>query len=248
MLRSAILLRYKLCYAVDDNVKPGLLILINLAKKMEEVLDRRDVQLMHDLIVKFMGLNLARILKSHYGRVKASKIANKDFLLSAFKLGFSTFNHYPTTERKMVTSLCTDFLRSKGALKDNEFTQFKELLWEFNLLLNYKEYYKQALSCSFSYWIRDMMADFLSTMGSSEGEYFRLQLFLNSLEDSKDLLLESRHLDSPNELIDEYRGRVIEYLDKNFLSHVVNALSDDLLHQSHHFYMVYELDKPSPFK
>jgi len=248
LIRTSILSRFQFGYEVDESMRPGLLMLINLSKKMEEVLNNRDVQLMHDMMIKFMGLNIARMVKAIYKKLEAGKSTlEKELIIAAFKLNFTTLNHYPTTQRKMIIRLCSDFLRVKSILKESEQQQFSDLLWEFDLLIHYKEYYKDTLSCSFSYWIRDMMADFLGMMAKSEGEYFRLQVFLNSLEDSKELLLHSVHLGNPNELIDEYRKRVIEYINKNFLSSIVNALNDDLLLQSHHFYMIYELDKPNPY-
>lgn len=105
----------------------------------------------------------------------------------------------------MILELTNSFLFTKGILKEAQAFSFLEMSWEYDLLVNYKKYYKEALSCSFSYWIRDMMQDFLETMSKSDGSYFRLQIFLNSLEDSKDLLNNSIHLNSTTELIDEYR-------------------------------------------
>ena len=84
-------------------------------------------------------------------------------------------------------------------------------------------------------------------MATSDGSYFRLQIFLNSLEDSKDLLNNSIHLNSPTELIDEYRRLTVKYMNEKFMNSLSNRISDDLLVQSHHFYMVYELAKPNPY-
>lgn len=74
----------------------------------------------------------------------------------------------------MILELTNSFVFTKGILKEAESFKFLEMSWEYDLLINYKTYYKEALSCSFSYWIRDMMQDFLETMSKSDGSYFRL--------------------------------------------------------------------------
>lgn len=249
LIRGNILLRYKLGYSIDDSMRPGLLMLINLSKKMEETINGREIQLMQDMMIKYMGLNLARRLQEYLKRIKAAKIpAGKDFLNSVYAMNYRTLTHYPTHQRRMIFQLCSDFLKLKNILKDKEYTNFMDLLWEYDLIINFKEYYKESLSCSFSYWIRGMMADFLEMMSKADGEYFRLQIFLNSLEDSKDLLNNSIHLDSPTELIDAYRDLAINYMNESFMKKLSNKISDDLLVQSHHFYMVYQLAKPDPYK
>lgn len=249
LIRSNILLRYKLGYNIDDDMRPGLLMLINLSKKVEETINEREVQMMQDMMIKYMGLNLARRMRTYIQRLKSAKISTgKDFIKSVYNLNYRTLTHYPTHQRRMIFQLCSDFLKLKNVLKEKEYMNFMDLLWEYDLIINFKEYYKEALSCSFSYWIRDMMADFLEMMSKADGEYFRLQIFLNSLEDSKDLLNNSIHLDSPTELIDGYRELAIQYMNNSFMKKLSNKINDDLLVQSHHFYMVYQLQKPDPYK
>lgn len=68
------------------------------------------------------------------------------------------------------------------------------------------------------------------------------------MEDSKDLLNNSIHLNSTTELIDEYRTLTVKYMNDSFMKSLSNKITDDLLVQSHHFYMVYQLQKPDPYK
>ena len=60
ILSDSILLRFKLGYEIDKGMRPGILLLINLAKKIEEAINGRDVQLMQDLMIKYMGLNISK--------------------------------------------------------------------------------------------------------------------------------------------------------------------------------------------
>ena len=250
MLRDAILLRYKLGFAVNAGMKPGILMLINMSKKVEEVINGRDIQMMHDFIIKYLGLQLSKTMVTIIQKLQAAKsrLPGKEFLSAVYKMKYSALKRYPTHQRMMIMDLCSDFFKVKGVLKEVEYQNFSRMYARYKLICNYKEIYKTRLSCSFSYWIRDMMSDFLDMMSKSDGEYFRLQIFLNSLEDSKDLLNNSIHLNSPTELIDEYRDLVVKYMNDSFMKRLSNQINDDLLYQSHHFYMVYQLEKPDPFK
>jgi WASH complex subunit 7 len=249
MLRDNILMRYKLGYSIDDTMRPGLLMLINLSKKIEEIINSREIELMQDMMIKFKGLEVAKKMRAFYSRVKNAKnFTGQRFLKSAYQLNFVSMTHYPTHQRRMIMELCCNFLKFKGVLKEQEYAAFMDDVWVYHLLSNFTEHYKEALSCSFSYWIRDMMSDFLGLMSETDGEYFRLQIFLNSLEDSKDLLNNSIHLNSPTELIDEYRDLVVKFMNQKFMKRLSNKINDDLLVQAHHFYLVYQLAKPDPYK
>lgn len=248
LLQDSILLRYKLGYKIEEGMKSGILLLINLAKKMEEAINGRQTELMLELMIKYAGLDISKRVHAVYqGFKNVSKVAGKNTICAALKLNYTALKHYPTSQRKMILSLTNSFLMTKGILGGNDVLKFNELSWQYDLITNAKEYFKEFLGCSFSYWIRDMMQDFLETMATSDGSHFRLQIFLNSLEDSKDLLNNSIHLNSPTELIDEYRRLTVKYMNQKFMNSLSNRISDDLLVQSHHFYMVYELAKPNPY-
>ena len=57
----------------------------------------------------------------------------------------------------MILSLTNTFLMTKGILGSTDVLKFNELSWQYDLITNAKQYFKEFLSCSFSYWIRDMM-------------------------------------------------------------------------------------------
>jgi WASH complex subunit 7 len=183
-------------------------------------------------MIKYAGLDISRRVQSVYQGIKNakdSKIVGKNTIMAALKLNFTALKRFPTNQRKMILNFTNSFLMTKGLLSSSDTLKFNELSWQYDLLTNAKSYFKEFLSCSFSYWIRDMMQDFLETMATSDGSYFRLQIFLNSLEDSKDLLNNSIHLNSPTELIDEYRHLTMKYMNQKFMNSLSNRISDDLL-------------------
>lgn len=198
-------------------MRAGLLMLLQLMKKIEEVVDSRDMGMMMDLMIKFISLNLSQKIKIIYNKAKSGKNKADEFVLGALQTMFFSLTHHPTIQRLTLIRFCQNFLRTKSLMKENELQQLNYLIWEFELIIGYKNFMKQALDTSFCFWLRNDLENWLGHLSNSEGEYFRLQLFINSICDSVSILKKAIHLEDPKILVESYKTYICKLIhDVNY--------------------------------
>ena len=246
LIRSSFLIFQKIGYNIAATQIKPLLFLLEMSKKMMDLIEQRDFQLMQDMMVKFSSLAVARILKDFSTRVSNTKHSEKAFYLEAFKALLYLATHYPTEHRGFVSEFCMSFLGVKNIIKDPEVVQFKKTMNDLYNLSTYKQQFRDILDCSYMYWFKEYIPDLIELKTSSDGEFFRLQLFIDALGDCKRILDNAVHLADNSQLVDRYREHIMSLLSSKLVRRVAVSLEEDLVIQSHHFYSVRDLEKPLP--
>jgi WASH complex subunit 7 len=246
LFRSNMLIRQKMGYSVDPSLLKNFLLLVEMAKKMMELIEQKDIQLMQDVMVRFSSLRVAKGMRELTTRFSNQKMSDKTFLIEPFKSMFHLCNRFPTEQREHLLNFSMSFIGYKNIIKEPEIVQFKHYLGDLQALANYKNIFRELLDCSFLYWYKEFIPDMLEIKTTGDGEYFRLQLFMNAIGDCKVMLLQAVHLQENKQLLEKFQEYVLECLSKKVISKAAVKLEEDLVIQTHHFYSISDLMKPDP--
>lgn len=248
LIRKNMFIRQKIGFSMSpDQIKPFML-LIEMSRKIVEIIEQKDVQMMQDMMVKFSCLRVSKIVKEYCARVTAQKMNDKTFFIEAFKSVFYCLTHFPTDHRESLMQFCLTFFSIKNIIKDPELVQFKRILNDTIALTKYKELFKDILDTSYLYWYKEYIPDMLDVKTTADGEFYRLQLFLDALGETKVLLKQAVHLENNDLLLSKFRDSIINSLTNRVIKKVAVNLEEDLVIQAHHFYAISELQKPNPMQ
>lgn len=248
LIKTNLIFRQKLGYNFPDKLHKWLLLLLEMSKKLMEIVEQKDMQLMQDMMIRFCSLNIGKIIREFCTKIANSKMSDKTFYLEAFKTLFYMTCQHPTEERNHVATFCMSFLGVKNALKDPEIIQFKKSYSDLVALSTYKQQLKEILDCSILYWYKDLIPNFLDIKTSTDGEYFRFPLFLSAINDAKPVLLQAVHLQENKQLLEKFAEYVMENLSSKVIKRAAIYLEEDLTIQSYHFYTLsaMKVEKPNP--
>lgn len=248
LVRRNMLIRQKIGFSLSpDQIKPFML-LIEMSRKIMEIIEQRDVQMMQDMMVKFSCLSASRIVKDYCTKITAQKMNDKTFFIEAFKTVFYSLTHFPSNHRDSLMQFCLTFFSIKNIIKDPEVNQFKRLLSQTTALCKFKNLFREILDTSYLYWYKEYIPDMLDIKTTADGEFYRLQLFLDALGESKILLSQAIHLENNNLLLEKFRDFIIGSLTSRVIKKVAVNLEEDLVIQTHHFYAISDLQKPNPMQ
>lgn len=248
LIRNNFLIRVKLGYSVSPKLTQQFMLLLEMSKKMMNVIEQKDIQLMQDMMVKFLSIRICKLLKEFSVKVSNVKMSDKTFLFEPFRCLFSLMKHFPTEQRMVMADYCKTFLGIKNIIKEPELVQIRKIYEDLNSLANYKQIFRNILDCSFVYWYKDLIPDMFETKAKTDGEYFRINLLLEAIGDTKPLLQQCVHLQDNTMLFDKFRDYILDTFSKKIVKAVSVHIEEDLLIQTHHFYMISELVKPDPQK
>lgn len=246
LIRNNFLMRQKIGYSVSSELVKPLLLLVEMKKKMMEVLEHKDTQIMQDFMVKFLCLKITRVIKEYCNRITSQKLSDKTFIIEAFRTIFFLTTHQPSEQREMLRTYCVTFLGIKNIVKEPEVAQFNKMILELNALVNYKQYFREGLDCSYLYWLKELIPEMLELKTTVDGEYFRMNYFMDALQDAKCLLSCAVHLHDNSQLVERFTAFVLDSLTQKVVKKVAVYLEEDLLIQTHHFYAVSIMEKPNP--
>ena len=244
LIHNNFLIRTKLGYKTVPEMNKPLLLIIEMCKKMQEMMEQKDIQMMQEMMIKFNCLKISKVIKEYCGRVQNSKMSDKTFFFEAFKKLFYLVSATPVEQRDQLQDYCLTFIGVKNIIKDPEILQFKKLLQDHRALCNYKSIYREVLDCSFIYWFREIIPDLLQLKTNSDGEYFRLQTLINSFGDAAVLLKKAVHLQDNSLLSNGFRDYIIGEISSKIVKKSSQMIEENLLIQTHHFYTISDLEKP----
>lgn len=244
LVQNNYLIRTKLGFTLTPEMIRPLLFILEMSKKMMELLEQKEMQFMQDMMVKFNGLKIAKVIKEYCQKIQNSKMSDKTYFFEAFKTLFYLISSSPTEQRERLEEYCMTFIGVKNIIKDPEILQFKKLLQDQTALSSYRKIYRDLLDCSFIYWYREYLPDLFELKTKSDGEYFKLQIFIDALGDTQKLLSKAVHQEKPTALVDSFRDHIMGLLSNKVVRMVSQNIEEDLLIQTHHFYMISNLQKP----
>lgn len=248
VIRKNFLIRQKIGFSLSpEQIKPFML-LIEMSRKIVEIVEQKDVQLMQDMMVKFSCLRVAKVVKEYCSKVTAQKMNDKTFFIEAFKTVFYLLTHFPSEQRESLSQFCLTFFTVKNIIKDPEVIQFKRILEETFALSRYKQLFREILDCSYLYWYKEFIPDMLDLKTTADGELYRLQHLVDAFSETKYILRQAVHLEDNQKLTDTFRDYILKSLETKIIKKASVSLEEDLLIQTHHFYTISELQKPNPMQ
>lgn len=126
--------------------------------KAIEYMVKTNLKKFHPTIMaRLVAKNMFEIIKPHFEKVKKSKKGKdiEDSYLS-LQLLIRALNSINSPMRLSILNFSCDLLQSH--IKESEMSDFKYLIWKYEIISNYHVFIKQAANCDFLYWSPEIVS------------------------------------------------------------------------------------------
>ncbi|XP_048863417.1 WASH complex subunit 4 isoform X1 [Brienomyrus brachyistius] len=223
--------------------------LVELLKAIEHTFHRRS------MVVADSVTHIAQQLQSQalaaIATAKKRVISDKKYseqrldVLSALVLAENTLNGPSTKERRLVVSLALSVGTQMKTFKDEELLPLQLVLKKLDLISEIRERVKIQCDCSFLYWHRAVFPIYLDDVYDHAVDAARIHYMFSALRDCVPSMLYARHLDTCDQLLENYDKEIMEVFNQHLLDKLCKEIEKDL-RLSVHTHL--KLDDRNPFK
>uniref|UniRef100_A0A3B3TAL3 WASH complex subunit 4 n=1 Tax=Paramormyrops kingsleyae TaxID=1676925 RepID=A0A3B3TAL3_9TELE len=223
--------------------------LVELLKAIEHTFHRRS------MVVADSVTHIAQQLQSQalaaIATAKKRVISDKKYseqrldVLSALVLAENTLNGPSTKERRLVVSLALSVGTQMKTFKDEELLPLQLVLKKLDLISEIRERVKVQCDCSFLYWHRAVFPIYLDDVYDHAVDAARIHYMFSALRDCVPSMLHARHLDTCDQLLENYDKEIMEVFNQHLLDKLCKEIEKDL-RLSVHTHL--KLDDRNPFK
>ncbi|XP_052679123.1 WASH complex subunit 4-like isoform X3 [Crassostrea angulata] len=223
--------------------------LIELLKAIEHTFHRRTMLIAESVNhitqhLSFICLNSIAVAKKRITSDKRYSERRLD-VLSALVLAETALNGPGTKERFLITQLALALGTKMKTFKDDELQNLAATMKKMEVICDLREKVRQACDCSFFYWHRVILPNYLTDMFENVTDPHRIHYMFGALRDCVPRMAAVRHMATPKELTDAYDREIYGYFKENLLSPLCQAIETDLRLQIHTHL---QLDDRNPFK
>ncbi|XP_061187838.1 WASH complex subunit 4-like isoform X2 [Saccostrea echinata] len=223
--------------------------LIELLKAIEHTFHGRTMLIAES--VNHIVQHLSFICLSSIGVAKKRITSDKRYserrldVLSALVLAETALNGPGTKERRLITHLALALGTKMKTFKDDELQNLMGTLKKMEVICDLREKVRQACDCTFFYWHRVILPNYLTDMCENVTDTHRIHYMFGALRDCVPRMAAVRHMASPRELMNAYDREVYEYFKEHLLDPLCQSIETDLRLQIHTHL---QLDDRNPFK
>ncbi|CAH1784090.1 unnamed protein product, partial [Owenia fusiformis] len=223
--------------------------LIELLKAIEMTFHRRSMLVAESVnhILQHLSFIALTIIQAAKKRVISDKKYSERRLdvLSALVLAETTLNGPGTKERRLIANLALSVATKMKIFKEDELSSLQATLKKLEATVELREQVRNACDCSFLYWHRVIFPIYLADMYETAVDTHKLHYMFSALRDCVPPMLATKHMESPQLLLDAYDKEVMHNLKEHLLVPLCRDIETDLrLHIHSHL----QLDDRNPFK
>uniref|UniRef100_A0A8D1B7F1 WASH complex subunit 4 n=1 Tax=Sus scrofa TaxID=9823 RepID=A0A8D1B7F1_PIG len=223
--------------------------LVELLKAIEHMFYRRSMVVADSVShitqhLQHQALNSISVAKK---RVISDKKYSEQRLdvLSALVLAENTLNGPSTKQRRLIVSLALSVGTQMKTFKDEELFPLQVVLKKLDLISELRERVQTQCDCCFLYWHRAVFPIYLDDVYENAVDAARLHYMFSALRDCVPAMMNARHLESYEILLDCYDKEIMEILNEHLLDKLCKEIEKDL-RLSVHTHL--KLDDRNPFK
>ncbi|XP_077568439.1 WASH complex subunit 4 [Stigmatopora nigra] len=223
--------------------------LVELLKAVEHTFHRRSVVVADSVShitqqLQSQALNAICVAKK---RVISDKKYSEQRLdvLSSLVLAENVLSGPSTKERRFVASLALCVGTQMKTFKDEELLPLQLVLKKLDLISELSERVKLQCECSFLYWHRAVFPIYLDDVYDNAVDAARIHYMFSALRDCVPAMLQSKHMESPDQLLGNYDKEITDIFKRHLLDKLCKEIEKDL-RLSVHTHL--KLDDRNPFK
>ncbi|XP_056000960.1 WASH complex subunit 4-like isoform X5 [Ostrea edulis] len=223
--------------------------LIELLKAIEHTFHKRTMLIAET--VNHIVQHLSVICLNSIGVAKKRITSDKRYserrldVLSALVLAETALNGPGTKERCLIAQLALALGTKMKTFKDDELQHLMATMKKMEVICDLREKVKQACDCTFFYWHRVILPNYLMDMCENVTDTHRIHYMFGALRDCVPRMTVVKHKSSPRELLDAYDREIYGYLKEHLLDPLCQSIETDLRLQIHTHL---QLDDRNPFK
>jgi len=223
--------------------------LIHLLKAVEHTFHRRSMLIAESMnhIIQHLSFVVIAAIQAAKKRVVSDKRYSDKRLdvLSSLVLAENSLNGPGTKERRLITQLALSLSTQMKAFKDEELTSILATLRRLDIMCDFQQRLHEACDCSFVYWHRVIFPIYLADVFEHTVDAQRIHYMFGALRDCVPMMSMTRHLESPQELLNSFNIEINEQFQQNLLDPLCREIETDL---RLHIHMHLQLDDRNPFK
>uniref|UniRef100_A0A8B9LYJ5 WASH complex subunit 7 n=1 Tax=Accipiter nisus TaxID=211598 RepID=A0A8B9LYJ5_9AVES len=223
--------------------------LVELLKAIEHMFYRRSMVVADSVThiaqhLQYQALHSISVAKK---RVISDKKYSEQRLdvLSALVLAENTLNGPSTKQRRLIVSLALSVGTQMKTFKDEELIPLQLVLKKLDLISELTERVRAQCDCRFLYWHRAVFPIYLDDVYENAVDSARLHYMFSALRDCVPAMMQARHLESYEVLLECYDKEIMEVLNKHLLDKLCKEIEKDL-RLSVHTHL--KLDDRNPFR
>ncbi|KYO36435.1 WASH complex subunit 4 [Alligator mississippiensis] len=223
--------------------------LVELLKAIEHTFYRRSMVVADSVThiaqyLQYQALNSISVAKK---RVISDKKYSEQRLdvLSALVLAENILNGPSTKQRRLIVSLALSVGTQMKTFKDEELLPLQVVLKKLDLISELSERVKVQCDCCFLYWHRAVFPIYLDDVYENAVDAARLHYMFSALRDCVPAMMNARHLESYEVLLECYDKEIMDVLNEHLLDKLCKEIEKDL-RLSVHTHL--QLEDRNPFR
>uniref|UniRef100_H2ZRK5 WASH complex subunit 4 n=1 Tax=Latimeria chalumnae TaxID=7897 RepID=H2ZRK5_LATCH len=223
--------------------------LVELLKAIEHTFHRRTMVVADSVshITQYLQYQALNSISTAKKRVISDKKYSEQRLdvLSALVLAENALNGPSSKERRLIVSLALSVGTQMKTFKDEELLPLQVVLKKLDLISELRERVRTLCDCSFLYWHRAVFPIYLDDVYDSAVDAARIHYMFSALRDCVLGMMYSKHLESPELLLECYDKETMEMFKEHLLDKLCKEIEKDLRLSVHKHL---KLEDRNPFK
>ncbi|XP_071809991.1 WASH complex subunit 4-like [Asterias amurensis] len=223
--------------------------LIEMLKSIEHTFHRRTMLVAESIthIIQHLQFTALALVNGAKKRIISDKKYSEKRLdaLSALVLVENALNGTATKERRLIANLALHVGTQMKAFKEDELASYRTTMNKLFLVSDFREKLREACDCSFLYWHRVVFPLYLADRFENAVDAHRLHYMFGALADCVPPIVQCKHLESPQKLLDSFDKEINAQFKEHLLDPLCRAIETDLRLSIHNHL---QLDSRNPFK
>ncbi|XP_022098788.1 WASH complex subunit 4-like [Acanthaster planci] len=223
--------------------------LIEMLKSIEHTFHRRTMLVAESIthIIQYLQFTSLALVNGAKKRIISDKKYSEKRLdaLSALVLVENALSGTATKERKLIANLALHVGTQMKAFKEDELASYRTTMNKLFLISDLREKLREACDCSFLYWHRVVFPLYLADRFENAVDAHRLHYMFGALADCVPPITQSKHLESPQQLLDSFEKETNAQFKEHLLDPLCRGVETDLRLSIHNHL---QLDSRNPFR
>ena len=134
--------------------------------------------------------------------------------------------------RTTVINHCFNLMTSQ-VFSEKDLSQIKHLNLRLSTISNWEQICKKSTRCRFIYWLRPLFPHIFEMIMSDSKRPNQINFLLQALNDPLEMLWNTKHLESPNVAVDNYKKEIYRAFSDKVIKPICRRVEEEIRLQIH---------------